>query len=382
MCLNWIRIGLRKMMVLASAIMLGSCANVAFEQGVSRLEGKALVFGRILLDREGEQVVISPLSTPIVIRDIASGEEPGLLTQRFTDDGRFYWAMPPGRYQVSIVLHRYSGGVVSYGFQLDKSGGASYFGDLILHGTNRFDTIGGANIRDVRPEFVDRFDDQKTTLLRLNPQLGATEVRPMVVSDMTDPANRVKAYVDALAAVRPCCFDFAQMPFKKLLPGQAMTETINATSPVFDFPQGRSRFVAWELPALHPFGTVALRSVVTPSGMPGTGLLYIFSPAVMLLDEQFNIIADQHGGLFFAVPASMMPPRGASLQARIPATAIRARARYLIVYTSRSILEGDWTTTRPGFVPIVGGVLPTGIPIDVTLEPSISGLVEAEILNP
>ena len=361
------------------SVLLSGCANVAFDHGVSRLDGKALVFGRIVLDREGERLVISPFSMPVVIRDISSADEPRMLAQKFENDGRFYWALPPGRYQVSIVLHNYAGGVVSYSFALERSGRSYYFGDLILHGKKRFDSVGSANMRDIKPEFVNDLQGAKAELLRRNPQLDAASIDRLTVRDMTSPEQRGVAYGEVLSELRPCCVSLASLPYKKLSSGQRGEDTISSNSPVFDFPEGRSRFVAWELSAPSMQNTVALRSVVTPSGLPGTGQFYIFSPAVMLLDENFNVLADLQRGLFVPVPASMMPPRSASLQARIPLNAQTARVRYLVVYTTRSIIEGAWSTSRPGFVPIAGGVLPTGIPIGVVMEPAISGIIEAEL---
>ncbi|MCK6389630.1 MAG: hypothetical protein L6Q40_01195 [Azonexus sp.] len=119
---------------IALSLLLSACANVAFDPGSTRLEEKALVFGRIQLDLDGETSIISVLSSPVVIRDIETGKEPGLITQAFEKDGRFHWALPPGRYQLSMVLHRYTDGVQSYSFNLDKAGTAYYFGDLTLHG--------------------------------------------------------------------------------------------------------------------------------------------------------------------------------------------------------------------------------------------------------
>jgi hypothetical protein len=55
-------------------------------------------------------------------------------------------------------------------------------------------------------------------------------------------------------------------------------------------------------------------------------------------------------------------------------------ARYMFLYTTRSIIEGTWKTTGPGFMPIVGGVIPTGIPVSVSMEPAISGQIDIEVL--
>ena len=362
---------------IALSLLLSACANVAFDPGSTRLEEKALVFGRIQLDRDGETSIISVLSSPVVIRDIETGKEPGLITQAFEKDGRFHWALPPGRYQLSMVLHRYTDGVQSYAFNLDKAGTAYYFGDLTLHGKRRFDTLGGANLREIRPEFSDRFREDSDELIRRNPQLNPQAIEKLTLLDMTQATNRGAAYSDALTGKKPCCASLAELPYQALRMGESASVKIDRDSQVFDFPQGRSRFAAWQLPSRSatPYA-IALRSNVTPGNMPGVGQLYIFSPAIMLLDENFKVLAQQEHGLFVAAPASVLPPRSASLQARIESSQIPASARYLIAYTTRSIIEKRWHTTAPGFIPIAGGVLPTGGYISLNMEPAISGEIE------
>lgn len=365
---------------LACALLCAGCAHVNFDHGSSRLEDKALVFGRIILDRDGEKLVISPFSMPVVIRNVETGAEPGMLAQSFEKEGSFYWAMPPGRYQLSIVLHPYSGGIQSYSFNLEKAGTSYYFGDLILHGRRRFDSMGSANMRDIRPEIEDQLEVAKRELLRRNPQLDPTAIARLVLHDMNQPSERGVVYDEAMAAQKPCCSSLATLPYKSLRLGESVSERVDLETPVFAFPEGASRFLAWKLPASsgQPFA-ITLRSLVTPSGMPGTGRFYIFSPAVMLLDENFNPLARQEHDLFFPVPSAMMPPRSASLMARIESSRMPPGARYLVMYSTRSIIEGTWRTSGPGFMPIAGGVLPTGVPVAVGMEPSISGRIEIEI---
>lgn len=76
--------------VLSWVLLTVGCAQVAFEQGNSRLDDKALVFGRIMLDRDGERTVVSPFSMPVAIRNIESADEPKILAQRFEQDGSFH----------------------------------------------------------------------------------------------------------------------------------------------------------------------------------------------------------------------------------------------------------------------------------------------------
>lgn len=155
---------------------------------------------------------------------------------------------------------------------------------------------------------------------------------------------------------------------------------LGKSSALFDFPAGRSRFLAWELPRAAAPYTVALRSVVLPSGVPGR--FYVFSPAVMLLDAEFKPIAVPDGGRFMSVPAALLPPRAASLQGEIRIADANASARYLILYTTRSLLQGSWLTSTPGAMPVPGGAIPTGMANPALMEPSIAGTIEVTLRAP
>lgn len=375
---KWIHGSVWKLLLATCLVLLAGCAHVAFEPG-AQLGQNALVFGRILLDRDGEKIVVSPFSMPVVIRDIETGAEPRMLAQNFEKDGSFYWAMPPGRYQLTVLIHQYSDGLQSYSFNLGKAGEAYYFGDLTIHGRRRFDHVGSANMRDLRPELEDRFEAARAALIQRNPAMRASAMQRLTLHDMTQPKERVQVYQEALAAMPVCCNDLAAIPYKPLVLGTSVSEKLDRASPVFDFAEGRSRFLAWQLPPLDKSFTLNMRSVVTPSGLPVTGGFYIFSPVAMLLDADFKIIGQQDRGLFFPVPASAFPLRSASLMARIDSSQLPAHAKYLLVYTTPSIIDGRVTTTAPGFMPIAGGVLPTGIPVFVQMEPAISGDFEIEL---
>ena len=90
--------------------------------------------------------------------------------------------------------------------------------------------------------------------------------------------------------------------------------------------------LSWAFASLGVFlrdvGQIISIAVQVLMFMTPTGQFYVFSPAVMLLDEHFNILGDQQYGLFSAVPASMMPPRSASLQATLSLSERMAKARY------------------------------------------------------
>ena len=361
----------------AMALLTG-CASVDFDHGTTRLDNKALLFGKVALERDGQRSVLSTFSTSVVLRNIATPDEPGLITKSFEADGSFYWSLAPGHYQISFVLNPYSDGFKSFSFTVPRAGTAYYFGDLTFRGDRQFQTVSGANIRNVRAVFDDTLAGAKAVLLRKNPQLVNNPVEKVAIRDMTDPAQRWLAYSDVLSEAAPCCRKLADMNFRALPASGKQSYTINQASPSYQFAGGRSRFVALKLPQSGSPYSIAIRSVVTPSNLPGTGRLYIFAPEVMLLDQDFKVVALQRDAVFAPVPASMMPPRSASLQAQLGAAELD-QASYLVLHTSRKAIETDLNTWRPGFIPVAGGVIPTGLPASVVLEPAISGEIEVTV---
>lgn len=360
-------------------VLHAGCANVGFDHGTTSLDAKSLVFGRILLDRGDGPEAISTMATSVVIRNIESHAEPGLVTQSMEKDGSFYWTLPPGRYQVSLVLNRFADGYMSYAFHVPEAGGAYYFGDLMLRGDKRFDTIGGANVRNVRSEIRDASSEAQAQLRRRNPQLRDVSVGKLALRDMTRPAERAQAYGEALAGARACCRSLAELAYQPLDMAARKSFAIGPDSPVFEFPTGRSRFLALRLPATPPPYTVSLRSVATPGNLGGVGRMYVFAPAIMLLDRKFQPIPVPEDGLFGTLPASALPPRAASMQADLRIDGRDAAASYLIVHTAQAILSGQIGTRRPGFAAVPGGALPTGTSVSLVLEPAISGEIEVTV---
>jgi hypothetical protein len=373
--LPWLR-GLATGLVL---LLLAGCAQVGFNHGATRLDDAALVFGRLLLERDGERTPVSTFSTPVFLRDLERPDAPLQVTDALTPDGRFYWRLRPGHYQLGITLSSHGQEYVTYAFAVDAAA-AYYFGDLVIAGTRRFDTLGGANIRNSQPRFEDDFDHARHELLARNPQLAGIPVQRLTLYDMKDAQQRERAYRAALARHRPCCGgDLAQLRYTPLLPGQTHTTHVGADTPVFDFDSGRSRVLAYALPEGGAPRVLSIRSVVIPGTLMSLQRVHLFAPVVSLLDAHHQVIWRQESGLFRPVPASVFPPRANAIEAQLPITGPLAQARYLVLHTSPAILASEWSSTRPGFIPIAGGAIPSGLPVSVSLEPAITGEVEVSL---
>lgn len=357
-------------MVMFSLLLVG-CADVAYLQGSERPPGQSLVFGRMLLVRDGVSSTISTFSTAVRIDKITSTGEPPMVLQSFTDEGRFYWLLEPGQYRLTIPLHITD--QFTFTFTVPKKAGVYYFGDLLFKGKKHFDTLGGANIKDVTAVFEDHFEAEKSTLLKQSPQLGGEYFGPLNVVDMSSKAERERVLRQVLDDAPVCCKKMANFHFEPLAFDASKTYEIGAEQGAYDFEDGKSYFAAFELPAYTKPYVISLRSQAMSSGVPGE--YRIFSPAALLLDDQFNLVDRIDMGLTRAEPASLMPPRPVSLYGQISMAGPRTRARYLVFYTTPTLLGLSALSTTPGVLLIPGGALPIGIPQLVGLEPWVTGRV-------
>lgn len=357
-------------------LVLAGCANVHFEPGKTSLDDKSLVFGKILLVRSGEVAVLRASAAPIAIGDMLASGEPLALTESFEPSGRFYWSMEPGHYLLNITLSQTRGEVLSVAFTVPAKGSALYLGDLILTGTKRFDTIGGANIRDVRTTVEDNFESEKAELQKRNPALRATIARAemRVINNGQDHQQALRRVLDQAPV---CCASLRENRFEKLGMGSSRVLAAAADKGVFAFPEGKSLFAGAELPPYKEPYSIAVRSLVANSGIPFR--FRVFVPTAVLLDEDFKVIQSHTAGWLRPTPASIMPPRAASLDGRIEINAANARARYLVFYTTDQLMGRSSSTTVPGILPVAGGALPIGPARSVGIVPWLGGRIEVSL---
>ncbi|MEW6764898.1 MAG: MalM family protein [Pseudomonadota bacterium] len=351
--------------------MFHGCADVAYRHGDARPQDRSLVFGRMLLVRDGVSSAISTFSTAVRIDKITSTDEPPMVVHPFTDEGRFYWLLEPGQYRLTMPLHLTD--VFEFTFSVPKMPGTYYFGDLLFKGTMHFHTLGGANIKDVTAVFEDHFDAEMAELLTHEPQLAGDHFGKLNIVDMSQDMARQRALRLVLANAPLCCSHPSGFQFELLAFDMSKTYEIDAEQGAYDFGGAKSYFGAFALPPYTAPYVIFLRSQAMSSGVPGQ--YRVFSPAAMLLDEQFNVIERIETGLAQPAPASLVPPRPVSMYGQIEMSELRARARYLVLYTTHDLLGSTRSATMPGTMLIPGGALPLGMPMWVGMDPWITGRV-------
>lgn len=156
---------------------------------------------------------------------------------------------------------------------------------------------------------------------------------------------------EKLANAKTCCATYRDMPFGKLVLGEDKPAVISPDSPVFEFQDGRSFFVSFEIPPGD-------RRVVVLKTFPVNTFLnaaaHVLIPEVQFLDLEYQ-------------PLSTVKPRYVALNPRIigdswaeAEVAIPATARFLIIRDGKELGGMAWRDTdqRSGFLFIRSG--PTG----------------------
>lgn len=155
-----------------------------------------------------------------------------------------------------------------------------------------------------------------------------------------------------LQAAPLCCASFRELPTEKLKLGEERAFALTPSSPVHEFPHGRSFFAAYELPP----GTRTLLVKTMPVNMLFNPVGHVLVPAVIFLD----------GNRAFGASAV---PRFVSRSPRIigdswaeASVAVPANARFAIVVDSKSGDDLAWRDSdqRSGYLHVRAGPTGTG----------------------
>ncbi|MBX3724519.1 MAG: hypothetical protein KF823_01200 [Xanthomonadales bacterium] len=154
---------------------------------------------------------------------------------------------------------------------------------------------------------------------------------------------RVDEALQTLRATPSCCSGLDRLPYQFLPVGHARTHEIDRASPAFQFPEGKSYFLAFRIAEPDK----ALRLYV--------GSYYagdIFMPMLTLLDERFDVVRQVQAGEFQRVEARGRYQFGNTLQLE-PGDSVR----YLIVHTPSNELGRFHDTPTVGTGVMAGGVV-------------------------
>ena len=96
------------------------------------------------------------------------------------------------------------------------------------------------------------------------------------------------ATVSRLNSATVCCTSYREIRYQTLENGKRLELSLTPSSPVFDFPFGRSRFVGFQMPMAPNAIELHVTAIELQSGVKPT-----FRPRALLLDRNFELIHNQ-----------------------------------------------------------------------------------------
>jgi Maltose operon periplasmic protein precursor (MalM) len=164
--------------------------------------------------------------------------------------------------------------------------------------------------------------------------LAATALLVALVSGaLPMPAAAADTPPPPAAPAPACCRSTDDFPWRELPAiGQGVDVTIDASSPVFKFHAGPSRFVAFRLPAGDARYRIEVRGLPAPD-LQQPGGWRVFYPQAVLLDEGHLVSREA------ALDNAVLEPIGTELSPEgayvlyLPVDPAQARERFLVIYT-------------------------------------------------
>jgi hypothetical protein len=141
---------------------------------------------------------------------------------------------------------------------------------------------------------------------------------------------------DALYDKAPCCERYDQFRFQLLQFDQPLTVKINAGSPAYRFPVGKSHFVAAEVPGDHGRREVAVQSRVSTYMGWTEAATYLFYPVVSILDGSYRPLRS------IRVPEYQVSANIKEHVLEIPLV-LGEGEKFIVIYTDPTLIGKDFT---------------------------------------
>lgn len=165
------------------------------------------------------------------------------------------------------------------------------------------------------------------------------------VDDLIVPTGEYKAVldnrdaaIDQLRHAQNCCQNIASFPFTPIPANFDQLLVIDGSTPVFTFDEGKSHFLAFQLPQNSGDLKITLAAQIDQS---------LFLPKVMMLDSQFRITRVLGSDVFKYEPAKLLNGNRLEGEFTIDRTYIGNpnNESYLVIYTSENKLNETTTIT-------------------------------------
>jgi maltose operon protein len=157
-------------------------------------------------------------------------------------------------------------------------------------------------------------------------------------------ATPLKDVITDYDKAKVCCSSLVQLPYEVTQLGQQLSFKIDNVSPAYDFPEGKSFFKAYTLPIVDSDYIIALYSYLNGVLSWSENDSHIFYPVLMFLDKDHKVLLKLSSNLMRYEPPSWEEPSRLEGKLIVPAS---VGARYLVIYTTKQLLEQRTTFSYP-----------------------------------
>lgn len=146
--------------------------------------------------------------------------------------------------------------------------------------------------------------------------------------------------MDQLATVSSCCRDVSSLPFQDLHLGSTKLIPINGSSPVYNFSEGKSYFLAFRLPVNSGDLRITVDGLIDKS---------LFNPTVLMLDAKFNVTRKLGSDVFKYEPARMLQGDRIAAVFTVDRSYVGNpnNESYMVIYTDHGTLDKTTTIFSP-----------------------------------
>jgi maltose operon protein len=135
----------------------------------------------------------------------------------------------------------------------------------------------------------------------------------------------------------PCCPDYSAFTYRELKTDSTQTVVMDGSFPSFQFPGGKSFFIAFRLPATNRPLSIEVQSIAAPDR--------VFAPELLILTSDYQV-ARQIGADYFQYQSAGFL-KGERLEAKLVDIGGFKDETFLIVYSSPASRSGSTTLVHP-----------------------------------
>lgn len=199
-----------------------------------------------------------------------------------------------------------------------------------------------------------------TTLLLATGLIGCSTPR--------DGAVTIDQNIEAsLSESSICCVSYKEFVWTQLDKSESIKFKVDSSSPIWDFPEGKSHFASFAFSEQSRLVELVLSSHMLDKR--------VFAPKVVTLDSDFNVVDEYKLDEFYTYYSDALSPNRYEKKLSIDAT----KTPYIVVYTDKNQIGNTIQIPHPAKVRAMNSGDPLPLVTDLTFTHSYTGEFELKL---